>query len=91
MRTFRSPDSTHWQVIVQLPSHSSAMLMFRHPDGQTSRLDRYAWINSAKVTDPRERLTSESVLDALSDDDIARHFRRSMMVSANRAFVSRTA
>jgi hypothetical protein len=91
MRTYRSPDDTHWQVIVQLPSHSSAMLMFKHPDGQTSRLDRYAWINSAKVTDARERLTSKSVLDALSDDDIARLFRRSMMVSANRAFVSRTA
>jgi hypothetical protein len=91
MRTNRSPDDTQRQVIVQLPSHSSAMLKFKHTDGQTSRLDRYAWINSAKVTDARERLTSKSVLDALSDDDIARLFRRSMMVSANRAFVSRTA
>jgi hypothetical protein len=91
MREFRSPDGTHWQVLVQLPSHSSAMLMFKHPDGQSSKLDRYAWINSVKTTDPRERLTGKAVMEALTDADIARLFRRSMMVSANRDFVSRSA
>ena len=89
MREFRSPDGVTWKVLVQLPSHSGAMLVYQHPDGQSSKLDRYAWINSATTTDPRERLASKSVLDALTDADLARLFRRSMMVSANRDFVSR--
>ena len=89
MRAFKSPDGLTWNVLVQLPSHSSAQLIYQHPDGQSSRLDRYAWINSATTTDPRERLTAKSVLDALTDADIARLFRRSMMVSANRDFVAR--
>ena len=65
------------------------MLVYQHPDGQSSKLDRYAWINSEKTTDPRERLGAKSVMDALTDADIARLFRRSMMISANRDFVSR--
>lgn len=89
MRQYQSPDGLTWQVLVQLPSHSSAMLVYQHPDGQSSKLDRYAWINSAITTDPRERLSAKSVMDALSDDDIARLFRRSMMVSANRDFTTR--
>ena len=89
MREYRSPDGLTWNVLVQLPSHSGAMLVYQHPDGQSSKLDRYAWINSEKTTDPRERLTSKSVLDLLTDADLARLFRRSMMVSANRDFVSR--
>ena len=89
MREYRSPDGLTWKVLVQLPSHSGAMLVYQHPDGQSSKLDRYAWINSATTTDPRERLASKSVLDALTDADLARLFRRSMMVSANRDFVSR--
>ena len=91
MRVFQSPDGVQWSVVVQSPTHSNAMLMFRHPDGETSRLDRYAWVNSEKTTDPRERLTAKSVMEALTDGDIARLFRRSMMVSANRDFVSRSA
>jgi len=89
MRAFQSPDGVTWKVLVKLPSHSGAMLVYQHPDGQSSKLDRYAWINSEKTTDPRERLASKSVLDGLTDADIARLFRRSMMVSANRDFVSR--
>ena len=88
-REYTTPDGLTWKVLVKLPSHSSAMLVYQHPDGQSSKLDRYAWINSAKTTDPRERLSDKTVLEALSDDDIARLFRRSMMVSANRDFVSR--
>lgn len=91
LRVFQSPDGIQWNVVIQSPTHSNAMLLFKHPDGETSRLDRYAWINSAKVTDPRERLTSQGVMDTLSDAEIARLFRRSMMVSANRDFVSRSA
>ena len=89
MRAFQTADGLTWNVVVQLPSHSGAMLIYQHPDGQSSRLDRYAWINSEKTTDPRERLASKAVLDGLTDADLARLFRRSMMVSANRDFVSR--
>ena len=89
MRTYESPDGIRWNVLVQLPSHSSAMLVYQHPDGQSSKLDRYAWINSATTTDPRERLTAKDVMDRLTDADIARLFRRSMMVSYNRDFAAR--
>ena len=86
MRGYRSPDGTAWGVVVTLPSHSSAMVMFRHPDGQTSKGDRYAWINShrAEANDPRERLSAKPMLDELSDAEVARLFRRSMPVSAAR-------
>ena len=89
MRAFQTPDGLTWKVVVQLPSHSGAMLVYQHPDGQSSKLDRYAWINSEKTTDPRERLVSKAVLDSLTDADLARLFRRSMMVSAGRDFSSR--
>jgi len=88
-REYRSPDGLNWKVLVKLPSHSSAMLVYQHPDGQSSKLDRYAWINSPKITDPRERLSAVTLMDSLTDDEIARLFRRSMMVSANRDFVTR--
>ena len=65
------------------------MLVYQHPDGQSSKLDRYAWINSATTTDPRESLTSKDVMDRLTDEEVARLFRRSMMVSANRDFTTR--
>lgn len=83
MRDFRAPDGLGWRVTVQLPSHSSAMLVFQHPDGKSSRGDRYAWINAhgATASDPRERLSAATVLQSLSDDDVARLFRRSMRVS----------
>ncbi len=89
MRLYQTPDGLTWRVLVQLPSHSGGMLVYQHPDGQSSALDRYAWINSAQTTDPRERLSAKSLLDSLSDADLARLFRRSMMVSANRDFVNR--
>ena len=85
-RDFQTPDGINWKVFVKLPSHSSAMLVYQHP---VSKLDRYAWINSANTTDPRERLTAEDVMKTLSDEEIARLFRRSMMVSWNRDFATR--
>ena len=84
MREYQSPDGLTWKVLVQLPSHSGAMLVYQHPDGQSSKLDRYAWINSQHTTDTRERLSAESLMQSLSDEEVARLFRRSMMVSWNR-------
>ena len=65
MREYQSPDGITWKVDVRLPSHSSGMLLFNHPDGQSSKLDRYAWINSQRTTDPRDRLSAKEMLDHL--------------------------
>lgn len=83
MRAFQSPDGTLWAVDVKVPSHSSAMVVFKHPDGETARRDRYAWYNahSPQASDPRARLRPADVLQALGDGDIAMLFRRSMPVS----------
>jgi hypothetical protein len=92
MREYRSPDGLNWKVVVKLPSHSSAMLIFQHPDGRSSAGDRYAWLNVSGATalNPRERLQAKSLLDSLTDADLARLFRRSMQVSANRELVHMT-
>jgi hypothetical protein len=85
-RPYQSPDGLTWNVLVKLPSHSSAMLVYQHP---SSRLDRYAWINSMQTTDPGERLSADQIMERLTDADVARLFRRSMMVSWNRDFAAR--
>lgn len=92
MREYRSPDGLTWKVLVKLPSHSSAMLVFQHPDGRSSAGDRYAWLNvsSATALNPRERLSADALADSLTDDQIARLFRRSMVVSGNRDLVQMT-
>ena len=86
MKPFRSSDGTWWGVTVQLPSHSSAMVVFHHPDGATSRRDRYAWLNShgAASSDPRARLDKADALANLADHDLARLFIRSMPVHVDR-------
>ena len=38
-KTYTAPDGVTWKVIVQAPGSSNAMILFRHPDGQSSRLD----------------------------------------------------
>ena len=85
-RVFQSPDGTQWAVDVKVPSFSSAMVVFKHPDGETARGDRYAWYNAhqAEANDPRARLVPGAVLTALSDADVARLFRRSMPISTDR-------
>jgi hypothetical protein len=86
MRAFTGPDGTNWTVEVQSPGSSNAMVVFRHPNGQTSRLDRYAWYISpgAEAHDVTARLNQRQVLDSLGDADIRRLFRRSMPVSTDR-------
>ena len=83
MRKFRSPDGIVWKVDVDLPGSSNAMVLFRHPNGQSSRLDRYNWFisNGPEARSVTSRLSPSVVLDSLSDIDIARLFRRSMSVS----------
>jgi hypothetical protein len=82
-KTYTTPDGTTWGVSVQSPGSSNAMVLFRHPDGRTSRLDRYNWIisrgpESRSVT---SRLDTERLLDQLDAGTIMRLFQRSMPVS----------
>ena len=84
MRSYQAADGVTWSVDALLPSGSHAMIVFRHPNGRTSRLDRYAWrtIDSPDAKDVTARLDPDEILERLTDDDMARHFRRSMRISA---------
>jgi hypothetical protein len=83
MKTYTAPDGTVWGVAIQSPGSSNAMIVFRHPDGRTSRRDRYNWVLSRSPGALRvtSRLAPDEVLKQLDDDEIARLFSRSMPVS----------
>jgi hypothetical protein len=83
MRTFISPDGVVWGVDVDLPGSSNAMVLFRHPNGRSARLDRYNWFisNGPEARSVTARLSPPKVLASLSDEDLARLYRRSMAVS----------
>ena len=83
MKTYKSPDGTTWKVIVQNPGSSNAMVLFRHPDGESSRLDRYNWYisNGPEARSVTSRLSREKVLEHLNAKEIEILFRRSMAVS----------
>ena len=77
-------DGVRWGVEVMLPGASHAMIVFRHPNGRTSRLDRYAWrnIDGPEARNVTARLDSDDILERLTEDDFAVHFRRSMRIAA---------
>ena len=83
MKTFSSPDGVLWRVDVQNPGSSNAMVMFRHPDGGSSRKDRYNWYISKgpEARSVTSRLSPQKVLNGLDDAALAVLFRRSMRVS----------
>ena len=89
MRSFTGPDGTTWRVEIRSPGSSNAMVLFRHPDGRTSRLDRYAWYisRSPEAHDVTARLNKGAVLESLADADFQRLFRRSMPVTNARSMV----
>jgi hypothetical protein len=83
-KTFLAPDGVEWDVIVQVPGASNAMIVFRRPDLGERRMDRYAW-HPWQGTEARNvtgRLTPQKVMDSLDDLTLGRLFRRSMAVSA---------
>ena len=84
MRTFQASDGVRWGVEVMLPGASHAMIVFRHPNGRTSRLDRYAWrnIDGPEARNVTARLEVKGILERLTEDDMALHFRRSMRIAA---------
>jgi hypothetical protein len=83
-RSFTSPDGTHWSVQVMLPGATNAMIVFEHPDGGTSRRDRYNWVNIAGpgARNVTSRADATAVLRELTDAQIALLFRRSMPISS---------
>ena len=83
MKTFTSSDGTRWAVDVVLPGSSNAMVRFRHPDGSSSRKDRYNWFISGgpEARSVTSRLSPERVLEQLDDAILLQLFRRSMSVS----------
>ncbi|MEP7065985.1 MAG: hypothetical protein ABI889_08145 [Gemmatimonadota bacterium] len=83
-RSYTSPDGTSWSVQVTLPGATNAMIVFEHPDGATSRRDRYNWVNIAgsAARDVTSRADASAVLRELTDTQIALLFRRSMLISS---------
>lgn len=83
MKTYTAPDGTTWSVRITTPGSSTTIIYFRHPDGRTSRLDRYNWVitNGPESRSVTARLDVDRVLDQLDDAAISRLFSRSMPVS----------
>ena len=83
MRPWRSPDGIQWGIDVDLAGSSNAMVIFRHPDGATARLDRYNWYisNGPEARSVTSHLSPAKILEALSDADLTRLYRRSMKIS----------
>jgi hypothetical protein len=83
MKTYTAPDGTSWGVTVQAPGTSNAMVLFRHPDGNSSRLDRYNWVlnQGPEARSVTARLDPDRMLERLEPAEIARLFARSIPVS----------
>jgi hypothetical protein len=91
IKSFRAPDGTNWGVEVQVPGASNAMIVFHHPAGKTSRLDRYAWEiwtgpESRNVT---SRVSRKKVMASLTDEKLQLLFRKSMPISNPRPLINR--
>ncbi len=83
MATYRSADGTVWRVKVSNVGASNAIVLFQHPDGETTRKDRYNWYISKgpEAKSVTGRLDPEKVTAAMSGADVELLFRRSMPVS----------
>lgn len=82
MIPFRTPDGTEWGVEVQLPGSSNALVVFHHPDGRTSRKDRYAWIEwrGPEARDVTDAVAADKVRAALNENELRTLFTRSMLI-----------
>lgn len=83
MRNFRSPDGIDWKVDAVLPGSSNIMVRFRHPDGESSRKDRYNWFISKgpEARSVTSRLSPDRVMEQIDEVTLGRLFARSMPVS----------
>jgi hypothetical protein len=82
-KSFTAPDGTVWGVSIRGLSSSNSMIVFRHPSGESSRLDRYNWVinQGSEARSVTARQTEDGVLALLTDASLARLFGRSMPVS----------
>ena len=83
MATYRSTDGTVWRVKISNVGASNAIVLFQHPDGETTRKDRYNWYISKgpEAKSVTSRLDPKKVANALTGEDVELLFRRSMPVS----------
>ena len=83
MATFRSTDGTRWTVLIRNVGASNAMVVFRHPDGESAKKDRYNWYISKgpEAKSVTGRLDPKKVAEALTAEEVELLFRRSMSVS----------
>ena len=90
MREYVAPDGGRWDVEVRTPGASNAMVVFHHADDSTSRLNRYAWHEweGEEARNVRARLDRAQVLKALTDEDLAMLFRRSMPIATEASAVA---
>lgn len=86
IRGFRTGDGTNWGVEVQLPGASNALIVFHHPDGRTSRKDRYAWLDwhGPEAGDVVANIDIDAVRASLNNGVIAELFKRSMLIGSGR-------
>lgn len=82
-KMYRSPDGTEWNVQVQMPGSSNAIVLFRHPDGSSSHRDRYNWFISTgpEARSVTTRLSPDAVMEKLDPAVLTKLFSRSMAVS----------
>ncbi len=83
IRRHMSDDGIDWIVQVMLPGATNAMIVFEHPDGGSSRRDRYNWVNIAGpgARNVTSRADAAAVLHQLTDVQVALLFRRSMPIT----------
>ena len=83
MRAFTSPDGIHWGVEASAPGASNVMIVFRYPDADSARRNRYAWLNweGPEARNVTARLDRKKIVETLSDEDLALLFRRSIPIA----------
>jgi len=83
LREFKGSDGTRWGVDVRMPTASNAMIVFRHPGGDSSGRHRYAWHqwHGPEARSVTSRVSPDAVMKTLSDDVLSLLFRRSMPIS----------
>lgn len=83
-RVFEAGNGVEWGVEVRMPTASNAMVVFHHPSGRTSGLNRYAWHqwHGPEARSVMSRVSVDAVMKTLTDDVLALLFRRSMPISA---------
>ena len=92
MRVFRGTDGVAWGVDVRMPTASNAMVVFRHPGGDSSGRNRYAWHqwHGPEARSVTSRVSADAVMKTLSDDVLSLLFRRSMPITAGADPLQRT-